>query len=85
VQPDQLRPLPIVVVVLVVIAALVFFLVVTRSDRSNRPAVPGLVCGVIGLMLVFPAFWSGLLIVLGASGTCWVKPEKAVDRPRATA
>jgi uncharacterized BrkB/YihY/UPF0761 family membrane protein len=68
VQPDQLRSLPIVVVVLVAIAALVFFLVVPRGERSNRPAVPGLVCAIIGLLLVFPAFWSGLPIVLGAAG-----------------
>lgn len=67
VRPDQLRSLPIVVVVLVAIAALVFFLVVPRGERSNRPAVPGLVCSIIGLLLL-PAFWSGLPIVLGAAG-----------------
>ena len=68
VRPDQLRALPIVVVVVLVIAAIVFFLVVPRGVRSNRPAVPGLGCSIIGLLLVFPAFWSGLPIVLGAAG-----------------
>ena len=68
VRPDQLRALPIVVVVLLVIAAIVFFLIVPRGERSNRPAVPGLACSIIGLLLVFPAFWSGLPIVLGAAG-----------------
>ena len=68
VRPDQLRALPIVVVVLLVIAAIVFFLIVPRGERSNRPAVPGLACSIIGLLLVLPAFWSGLPIVLGAAG-----------------
>src|SRR5687767_3992218 len=68
VRPDQLRALPIVVVVVLVIAAIVFFLVVPRGERSNRPAVPGLACSIIGLLLVFPAFWSGLPILLGAGG-----------------
>jgi hypothetical protein len=68
VRPDQLRALPIVVVVVLVIAAIVFFLIVPRGERSNRPAVPGLACSIIGLLLVFPAFWSGLPIVLGAAG-----------------
>ena len=68
VKPDQLRALPIVVVVLLVIAAIVFFLIVPRGERSNRPAVPGLTCSIIGLLLAFPAFWSGLPIVLGAAG-----------------
>lgn len=69
VDPDQLRTLPIVVIVVLVIAAIVFFLIVPRGERSNRPAVPGLVCSIIGLLLVFPAFWSGLPIVLGAGGS----------------
>ena len=51
-----------------IIAAVVFFLVVPRGVRSNHPAVPGLGCSIIGLLLVFPAFWSGLPIVLGAAG-----------------
>jgi hypothetical protein len=68
VKPDQLRALPIVVVVVLVIATIVFFLIVPRGESSNRPAVPGLACSIIGLLLVFPAFWSGLPIVLGAAG-----------------
>jgi hypothetical protein len=46
----------------------VFFLVVPRGVRSNRPAMPGLGCSIMGLLLVFPAFWSGLPIILGAAG-----------------
>jgi len=67
VYADQLRALPIVVVVLLVIAAITFLLFVPRAARSNRPAVPGLVCGVLGLLLL-PVFWSGLPIVLGTAG-----------------
>ena len=65
--PDQLSTLPIVTVVLLVIAAVLFFFVVPRAARSDRPAVAGLVCAVAGLVLL-PAFWSGLSIVLGAAG-----------------
>ena len=83
--PDQLRALSIVVVVLLGIAATVFFLVVPRGVRSGRPAVPALVCSIIGLLLVFPAFWSGLPIVLGVGGLCCVKQEGVEERPRAEA
>ena len=65
--PDQLSALPIVVVVLLVISAVLFFLVVPRAARSNRPALAGLVCGIIGIVFL-PAFWSGVPIVLGAAG-----------------
>lgn len=66
--PDQLSSLPIVVVVLLVISAVLFFffLVVPWAARSNRPAVAGLVCGIIGIVFL-PAFWSGLPVVLGAA------------------
>jgi hypothetical protein len=67
VQPDQLSVLPIVVVVLLVIAAALFLVVVPRAARSNRPAVVGLVCGIIGLLLAGPLFWSGLAIVFCAA------------------
>jgi hypothetical protein len=40
-----------------------------HSRRSNRPEVPGLVCSIVGLSLVWVAFWSGLPIVLGAAGS----------------
>ena len=65
--PDQLSVLPIVVVVLLVVAAALFLFVVPRAARSNRPAVAGLVCSILGLLLVV-AFWSGLPIVLGTAG-----------------
>jgi hypothetical protein len=67
VQPDQVRALPIIVVVLLVIAAITFLLFVPRATRFNRPAVPGLVCSILGLLLL-PVFWSGLPIVLGTAG-----------------
>ncbi len=68
VNPDQLSSLPIVVVVVLVIAAVLFFLIVPRAVRSSRPAVIGLVCSILGLLLSFPAFWSGLPILLGTAG-----------------
>ena len=43
--------------------------IVPREARSDHPAVPGLACSIIGLLLVAPAFWSGLPIVLGAAGS----------------
>jgi hypothetical protein len=70
VRPDQLSALPtlpIVVVVLLVIAAALFLVVVPRAARSNCPAVVGLVCGIIGLLLAGTLFWSGLAIVFGAA------------------
>jgi hypothetical protein len=75
VQPDQVRALPIVVVVLLVIAAITFLLFVPRAARSNRPAVPGLVCSVLGVLLL-PVFWSGLPIVLGAAGALLGQSER---------
>jgi hypothetical protein len=41
IKPDQLSALPIVVVVLLLISAVLFFLIVPRGARSNRPAVGG--------------------------------------------
>lgn len=67
VQPDQVRALPIIIVVLLVIAAITFLLFVPRASRFNRPEVPGLVCSILGLLLLL-VFWSGLPIVLGAAG-----------------
>ena len=76
VQPDQVRALPIIVVVLLVIAAITFFLFVPRAARFNRPAVPGLVCSLLGLLLL-PVFWSGLPIVLGTAGALLGQAERA--------
>jgi hypothetical protein len=67
VYQDQLRALPIVLLVLLVVAAALFYFVVPRAARSNRPAVAGIVCSILGVLLLV-AFWSGLPIVLGAAG-----------------
>ena len=67
IYPDQLRALPGVVLVLLIVSALLFFYVVPRAANSNRPAIGGLVCSILGLLLVI-AFWSGLPIVLGTAG-----------------
>ncbi len=73
-QAEQLATLLVTVPALVLIAAGIFFLVVPRAvgasatPGSNRPAVLGLVCGVLGLLLVVPVYWSGLPILLGTGG-----------------
>lgn len=74
--PDQLSTLPIVLVVLLVVAAALFFFAVPRAAGSNRPAVLGLVFGILGLLLL-PAFWSGLPIVLGAAGALLGREARA--------
>ena len=84
IYPDQLRALPIVVLVLLVVAATLFFFVVPRAARSSRPAVVGLVCGIIGLLLL-PAFWSGLPIVLGTAGALLGRMERTTRRGLAVA
>jgi hypothetical protein len=40
------------------------------------PAVPGLVCSLLGLLLL-PVFWSGLPIVLGTAGALLGQAERA--------
>ncbi|MCA1718562.1 MAG: hypothetical protein LC781_17660, partial [Actinobacteria bacterium] len=84
IQPDQLRALPIVVVVLLVISAVLFFLIVPRGARSNRPAVGGLVCSILGLLLL-PVFWSGLPIVLGTAGVLLGRMARTTGRGLALA
>jgi hypothetical protein len=76
--------LPIVVVVLLVISAVLFFLIVPRGARSNRPAVGGLVCSILGLLLL-PVFWSGLPIVLGTAGVLLGRMERTTRRGLALA
>jgi hypothetical protein len=82
--PDQLRVLPILLVVLLVVSAALFFFVVPRAARSNRPAVAGLICSILGVLLVV-AFWSGLPIVLGAAGALLGRMERTTRRGLAIA
>lgn len=84
IQPDQLRILPIIVIVLLVVAVVLFFVVVPRAARSNRPAVAGFVCSILGLLLVV-AFWSGLPIVLGTAGALLGRMERSTGRGLALA
>lgn len=84
VYADQLRALPIVLVVLLVVAAALFFFIVPRASRSNRPAVAGLVCSILGVLLVV-AFWSGLPIVLGTAGALLGRMERTTGRGLALA
>ena len=84
VYADQLRALPVVVLVLLVVAAVLFVVVVPRASRSNRPAVAGLVCSILGLLLLV-AFWSGLPIVLGTAGALLGRMERTTGRGLALA
>lgn len=49
-----------------VVAALVFGVVVPRGLRHESAAGRALTMGIVGLLLVVPAFWSGLPMILGA-------------------
>jgi hypothetical protein len=82
--PEQLRALPIILVVLLVVAAALFFFVVPRAARSNRPAVAGLICSILGVLLVV-AFWSGLPIMLGTAGALLGRMERTTRRGLAIA
>ncbi len=84
VYADQLRALPVVVLVLLVVAAVLFVVVVPRASRSNRPAVAGLVCSILGLLLLV-AFWSGLPIVLGTAGVLLGRMGRTTGRGLALA
>jgi ABC-type spermidine/putrescine transport system permease subunit II len=54
------------VVVQAAVAAVVFGLVVPRALRHEGAGGRGLVMGVLALLLVMPAFWSGLPLLLGS-------------------
>ena len=68
VVPGQLATLPFVIIVLLLVATAIFLLVVPRAARSDRAGLVGFVGSFLGLLLILPAFWSGLPIVLGAGG-----------------
>lgn len=51
----------------IVLAALVFGLVVPRGLRHESAGGRGIVMAAIALLLVVPAFWSGLPLLLGAA------------------
>jgi hypothetical protein len=53
------------VVVQAVVTALVFGLVVARGLRHESAGGRGLAMGILGLLLVVPAFWTGLPLLLG--------------------
>ena len=53
---------------ILVAAALVFGIVVRRFAGTPRAGTAGLVLALLGVLLVVPAFWSGLPVVLGAGG-----------------
>lgn len=53
---------------ILVATAVVFGIVVRRLGGTSAAGTTGLVLAVLGLLLVVPAFWSGLPVVLGAGG-----------------
>ncbi len=82
-QAEQIRSLPIVLVLLLAVAAAVFLFMVPRAIRSSQsPALLAFALSALGLLLVFPAYWSGLPVVLGAGGT--VLGQVARERARTT-
>ncbi len=54
-------------VVDVLALALVFGLVVVRGLRAEAAGGRGVLLGAVGVLLLVPAFWSGLPVVLGAA------------------
>lgn len=68
---EQRATLPYVIGFAVVFAAIIFGLLAPwalRSTHARRPSITALVCSVLGLLLLLPAFWSGLPVILGAAG-----------------
>ncbi len=68
---EQLASLPYVIGFAAVFAAIIFGLVAPwalRSAHAQRPSSTGFVCSILGLLIVLPAFWSGLPVILGAAG-----------------
>ena len=49
------------------VVCLLYPLVVARGLRAGNPAGRALVMGVLGVLLIVPAFWSGLPMILGAA------------------
>ena len=58
----------IITALILVAAALVFGSSSHGSADTPRAGTAGLVLAVLGVLLVVPAFWSGLPVVLGAGG-----------------
>lgn len=58
----------VVTIVIAAVSALVFGLVVPRALRRERAGGTGLTLSILAALLVLPAFWSGLPLVLGVGG-----------------
>lgn len=68
---EQKATLPYVIGFAVVFAAIIFGLLVPwalRSTHAQRSSITALVCSLLGLLMLLPAFWSGLPVILGAAG-----------------
>jgi len=68
---EQRASLPYVIGFALVFAVIIFgFLVpwALRSRPAPRPLRVGLICSLLGLLIVPPAFWSGLPVILGVAG-----------------
>ena len=50
-----------------IVVSLLYPLVVVRSLRSEDASGRALALGIVGLLLIVPAFWSGLPMILGAA------------------
>ena len=57
------------VVIEAVAAALLFGLAIPRGLRHESAGGRGIVFAVLGLLIVFPAFWIGLPLLFGATAT----------------
>lgn len=64
----QIREAVVVLAVCTAVAVAVFGFLVPRALQRESAPRPALTMSILGLLLIVPAFWSGLPMILGAAG-----------------